>query len=163
MGSAEACLRAPSPSALFDIEEFTSTRDLLTRMKRWVHDHPTGVVIHAAAVGDYEAQDTAGKIPSGQSELLLRLKPTPKILPLLKEWSREIRLVSFKAAPPGTLPPDLLGIARAQRDASGSQTVFANIIGCLDRGILVLHHEQEQWFDDRAKALSHLSLSIRTV
>ena len=53
LGSGEACLRAP---AGLSTEEFTSTRDLMARMERWIRANPTGIVIHSAAVGDYEAE-----------------------------------------------------------------------------------------------------------
>ena len=79
LGSAEACLRAPEG---LSTEEFTSTRDLMARMERWVRANPDGVVIHASAVGDYEAipedeQDGPAKIPSGKAELLLRSVARP--------------------------------------------------------------------------------------
>ncbi|MFT5683640.1 MAG: phosphopantothenoylcysteine synthetase/decarboxylase, partial [Myxococcota bacterium] len=100
LGSAEACLRAGSG---LETEEFISTRDLMARMERWVTAHPTGIVIHAAAVGDYEAAEGDGeKIPSGQSELIIRLRPTPKILDRISDWSADAKIISFKAASPET-------------------------------------------------------------
>ena len=62
---------------------YTSTRDLESKMKNWVTQNPNGVVIHSAAVGDYEVKDAglSQKIPSGQAEIQLTLRPAPKILP----------------------------------------------------------------------------------
>ena len=63
MASPEAAQRV-SPNA--SLEKFESTRDLLARMENWIQTHPNALVIHAAAVGDYEASPQSGKIPSGQ-------------------------------------------------------------------------------------------------
>ena len=68
----------------------------------WTVQHPTGIIIHAAAVGDFEVRDThQGKISSG-STLTLEFQPTPKIVDLIKGWSSDSMLVSFKAAAPNT-------------------------------------------------------------
>lgn len=56
-------------------------------------------VIHCAAVSDYtvENANSERKLASGQ-ELTLHLKPTPKLLPNLKEYSRNknVRVIGFK-------------------------------------------------------------------
>ncbi len=75
--------------------EFWSTRDLMNKMRDWVTSHPNGIVVHAAAVGDFEvAQSTAGKIASGQ-ELVLKLQPTPKIVDHIHTWSPTAKLFFF--------------------------------------------------------------------
>lgn len=141
LGSAEACLRLQLavkgfPWDICEHEEFFGTRDLMERMKLNVPS--ADVVIHSAAVGDYEmAGSTEGKIPSGQPEVNLRLTPTPKILDHIRKWNPTCYLVSFKAAPPGTSDEDLVRIARAQLERTGSNVVFANVIGQTERVILV--------------------------
>ena len=50
MGSNVALLQPNCPSERI---EFTSTRDLFDKMKAWIVQHPTGIIIHAAAVGDF--------------------------------------------------------------------------------------------------------------
>ena len=50
LGSPEACLRAP---AGIQTRSYADTVDLCTQMEAWVRAHPRGVVVHAAAVGDY--------------------------------------------------------------------------------------------------------------
>ena len=77
MASPEAAQRVPPAATM---ETFGSTRDLLTRMEAWLKQHPGALVVHAAAVGDYEVAPRPGKIPSGQTVLQLELRPTPKIL-----------------------------------------------------------------------------------
>jgi phosphopantothenoylcysteine synthetase/decarboxylase len=116
---------------------FDSTRDLMRRMQDWCQVHPAGIVVHAAAVGDYEAQADAGKISSGLDELVIRLRPAPKILDAIRGWSPDLDIVSFKAAAPETSAVDLAKIAHAQRQRTDSALVFANVIGDIGRDVLL--------------------------
>ncbi len=157
LGSAEACLRA---RGAYTTAEFTSTRDLMAQMQRWAEANPDGVIVHAAAVGDYEADAGAAKIPSGQDTLLLRLTPTPKIIDRIQSWAPDGRLVSFKAASPETSDADLLTIAQRQRQRTHSDLVFANVIGRLRRGVLLLGEDGPRWHDRRQDAIHALIKTI---
>lgn len=157
LGSPEAALRG---AALPSTEVYDSTRDLMARMRRWLEAHPRGVVVHSAAVGDYEAAPTAAKLASGADELVLRLTPTPKILDQLKGWAPDCRVVSFKAASPETSPDGLVEIAQRQRARTGSDLVFANVIGKLDRSV-VLVDDAPQAFARRADAVAALIDRVR--
>ncbi len=54
-------------------------------------------VVHAMAVSDFTpATPRKGKIPSAEGELVLRLRPTPKILPRLREWAPGAVVVAAK-------------------------------------------------------------------
>jgi phosphopantothenoylcysteine synthetase/decarboxylase len=153
LGSAEALLRAaPGPSP----EEYGSTRDLMARMQAWVQSHPGGLIVHSAAVGDYEADTLAGKIPSGQPELVLRLRPAPKIIDQLKHWDPTLRLVSFKAADPATTEPELEQIARRQLQRTGSELVFANVLGRLGQLVLLVGPAHTDRYTDRGEAIAAL-------
>lgn len=160
LGSAEALLRAQG----LPIEgvEYRSTRDLMAKMKDWVLAHPAGVVLHAAAVGDYEAAAGAAatKLPSGSAELVLRLQPTPKIVDAIRGWSPRIRLVSFKAASPETTEPALVALAQAQQLRTGSHLVFANVIGRLGELVLLVRDGRVERFDDRSQALDALVAAV---
>lgn len=141
LGSAEACLRLKLATkdvrwTVALVEEFFGTRDLMERMR--LNVPMADVIIHSAAVGDYEmAQGVPGKIPSGTPEISLKLTPTPKILDQIRGWNPTCFLVSFKAAPPETSPEDLVKIARAQLERTGSNLVFANVIGATEEVALV--------------------------
>lgn len=169
LGSEEALLRAalarrgaPCPAGRSE-EAFGSTRDLMARMERWCRAHAEGVVIAAAAVGDYERVAPAEgpqKIPSGQAELVLRLGPTPKIIDQLHGWSPGLRLVSFKAASPETTPEQLAEIADKQRVRTRSSLVFANVLGRLGALALLVDARGVERFDDRGAALAALVARI---
>ena len=156
LGSVEARLRGPDLPG----ESFGSTRDLMAKMQRRVQAHPGSVVVHAAAVGDYEVCDPPGKHPSGQNELVLRLTPTPKIIDHLKVWDPSLTLVSFKAAPPDTSGADLEQIADAQRARTGSALVFANVLRRLGTDVLLLDASARRWFDGRQAALDALQEAV---
>ena len=137
---------------------FGSTDDLMQKMADWVAANPTGLVIHAAAVGDYAVDDDLSeqKIPSGQAVLTLRLVPTPKILDAIKAWSSTVSLVSFKAAGPATTHTALAELAAAQGQRSQSDLVFANTIGQLNKDVLLWQVGGPSWHAKRSDALEAL-------
>jgi len=147
LGSAEATLRGSELAS----EEFMCTRDLMSRMERRVRADPTVCLVHAAAVGDYEVATDASKLPSGRPELTLHLTPTPKIADHVRSWGLKGLYVTFKAAAPETDAQALLALARRQRDRTGCDLVFANVLGRLHADIALVG-EQIQWFEARHDA-----------
>lgn len=160
LGSPEALLRSEG-HAVAGREPFGSTRDLMARMEAWVLANPAGVVVHAAAVGDYEADPVQGKIPSGQDELVLRLRPAPKIADRVRAWSDGVLLVTFKAGGPGTSGEELVRVARAQLVRTGSRLVFANVLGDLERTSTLVEAERAEHHPRREAALGALVDRLR--
>lgn len=158
MGSPEALLRAKGLP--IEAEAYSSTRDLMARVQRFAEAWPDGAIVHAAAVGDYEAEPEAGKIPSGQDSLVLRLRRAPKILDAIRGWGFRGRLVSFKAAAPGTSPEQLVDIARAQLRRTGSDLVFGNVIGALGASVILVSERDARPFTDRAQAIQALTQQL---
>ncbi|MBP9690759.1 bifunctional phosphopantothenoylcysteine decarboxylase/phosphopantothenate--cysteine ligase CoaBC [Candidatus Woesebacteria bacterium] len=54
------------------------------------------IIFHTAAVSDFSTDKNAGKIDSSK-EILLSLKPTPKIINKIKELNPSVLLIGFKA------------------------------------------------------------------
>lgn len=172
LGSAEALLRvrlavaerrlAGLPEWSLELEEYGGTRDLEQRMRRWVQAHPHGIVVHSAAVGDYEAAPNASKIPSGQAEIFIRLTPAPKILDQLRGWAPDCRIVSFKAGAPGLSPSQLIDIARAQLRRTASDLVFANVIGELEQSVILVEDASEVAYAQRGAAVAALLARLRS-
>lgn len=156
LGSAEACLRASLADRTLTTREYTSTRDLMAKMEEELRARPGGVLIHSAAVGDYEAQPTATKLPSGQPELVLRLTPGPKIVDHVREWDPDVFLVSFKAGNPEWDEEKLEAVARAQLMRTGSDLVFANRLGALGRSCLLVAANGTERFGERGAAIAAL-------
>jgi hypothetical protein len=156
LGSPQAMLRAQG-AGLDSMEPFESTSDLMARMERWVRANPRGIVIHAAAVGDYAPRPSEGKVSSGQARWSLELGPTPKILDHIRGWGDdELVLVSFKAAAPDTDDGALIDIAREQASRTGSDLVFANVLGRLGERVALVTPDSERWYEDRQDALQAL-------
>lgn len=157
LGSVEANLRAGG----LKTEEYGSTRDLMARMEAHLRAHPDAVVVHSAAVGDYEAEPRATKTPSGQPELVLRLRPAPKILDQVRGWAPRAFLVSFKAASPELDLDTIEAIARAQLGRTGSDLVFANRLGALDATTMLVGRDTTTRFVHREDAVAALIAAIR--
>lgn len=152
LASPEARLRAPDVPG----EGYGSTRDLMAKMEAWVRDNPRGGLVHACAVGDYEATETADKVPSGLDRWELALTPTPKIADQVRGWGLTGPYVTFKAAPPNTSFDDLRDLARRQRERTGCDLVFANVLGRLSEGVLLVGDGQVQAFARRDEAVRSL-------
>lgn len=94
------------PDLAGQLDHFYSFADLEQQLRSLLKEQHFDVVIHAAAVSDFSVstietgdgiEEGGGKLPSG-SDLVLRLKPNPKLLDRLKQWSAnpDIRVIGFK-------------------------------------------------------------------
>lgn len=96
-------------------------RALKTELKR-----KYDVVIHAAAVSDYAVQGAGRKkISSDLKKVVVRLKPTRKIIAAIKKWNKNVRLVGFKLDPDITRQ-NALKYSRALIRKAGCDFVVAN-------------------------------------
>ena len=99
---------AVKPDLTAEIVQFYSFDDLALELKALLEANNYDAVICAAAVSDFSVASVSsdqgsrlnkpmGKLAS-DSELLLRLKPNPKLLNKIKEWSKnpKIRVIGFK-------------------------------------------------------------------
>jgi phosphopantothenoylcysteine decarboxylase/phosphopantothenate--cysteine ligase len=165
LGSGEACLRAEiaqlRAGSRATWEEFQGTRDLMARMEGHLRARPDSILLHSAAVGDYEMiAPEASKIPSGRSRMVLELQPAPKIVDHVRDWAPECFLVSFKAAAPGTSLGELEAIARAQALRTGSDLVFANVLGAIQTDVLLVRAQGAERHTTRQGALEALLAAL---
>jgi len=85
---------APPPAGAATIA-FDTNSDLLDGLKK-IAGRPRAV-FHAAALCDFEpAEVSPGKIPTSCGEILLRLRPAAKVLPLLRPLFPDAFLVGWK-------------------------------------------------------------------
>ena len=157
LGSPEAVLRAGDS---LSTETFGSTRDLLARMKDWLQNNPEGWVIHAAAVGDYEAVPQPGKIASGQEALVIRLQAAPKIIEQLKAWAPESKLVGFKAAGPETTAEELVAACRELGFRCRANWIFGNVLGELENTATLVDRFGAESFSNRESAFQVLAAHV---
>lgn len=148
-------------------EEFFSTEDLANRMFRWIEQNPGSLVVHSAAVGDFEVASIDGqegpwnqiKLDSSR-ELTLHLKPTLKIVDHLKKKDPRLFLISFKQLPPKTSPEEATRMGRSQLTRTQSDVVFTNITQHLDE-CQILTQEKTRSFSNRTSALNVLFQEIQ--
>jgi len=106
-----------------DLQLFTTTADLAEKLERLAG---FDAVFHAAAVSDFAAGQvfrradggqleplSQGKLGTREGDLLLELKPTPKIIASLRAWFAEAFLVGWKYEVDGGRD-SALGQGRAQ-------------------------------------------------
>lgn len=128
---------AVQPDLVAQMERYDSFADLKQQLQSLLGATSFDVVIHAAAVGDFSVagietgcgngkEETGGKLSSG-SNLVLRLKPNPKLLDRLKQWSVNpaIRVIGFKLTDTMDAPQRLAAIQK-QLDNPGVDAVVHN-------------------------------------
>ena len=72
------------------VAEYARTLEAVFRAR------PFDVAFLAMAVSDYEPEPVVGKLPSGPDDLLIRCRPTPKVIRSVRDWCPEGYLVGFK-------------------------------------------------------------------
>lgn len=87
----------PKESTNFKIIRFKYYEELLTLIKNQITPNGFDIIIHSAAVSDYKPViSKEAKIKSGKKDLIIKLKPTIKIVDLIKKIDPKIFLVKFK-------------------------------------------------------------------
>ncbi|MEK7484544.1 MAG: phosphopantothenoylcysteine decarboxylase [Planctomycetota bacterium] len=149
------------------IEEFFSTQDLANRMFRWLAQNLGGLIVHSAAVGDFEVASIDGKQENWEQikldssrEISIQLRPTIKIVDQLKKRDPSHFLVSFKQLPPTATSEEATRIGQTQRERTQSDRVFTNITHHLEECQLI----SKEWvkiFSSRNEALTALIQEIQ--
>ncbi|MHA1307134.1 MAG: bifunctional phosphopantothenoylcysteine decarboxylase/phosphopantothenate--cysteine ligase CoaBC [Candidatus Heimdallarchaeota archaeon] len=96
--------------------------------------------ISAAAIGDYEPIKTKGKIPSKQAKLTIELKPTPKVIGVVKKKFPKATIVGFKAEVDLT-KEQLIEKAKASLQQHDIDVVVGNIVNKPKQGFATATNE----------------------
>ncbi|HEY8903432.1 MAG TPA: phosphopantothenoylcysteine decarboxylase [Chthoniobacterales bacterium] len=114
---------------------FATNGDLIERFKEMAAEDGVGAILQVAALCDYEVAevtDQAGnlhaesKIPSRAGELTIRLKPAPKVLPMLRAMFPAAYLIGWKYELVGTRED---AIAAGMRQLGEAQTNLCVVNG----------------------------------
>ena len=118
----------------FNIINFKYFDEFLTLVKKEVGSRKYNIMIHSAAVADYMPVLTSeGKIKSGRNNLIIRFKPTVKIVDLIKEIDPNIFLVKFELEV--NLPKkELIDVAYKSMLRSRAALIVANDFRTINRG-----------------------------
>jgi len=108
------------------IVRFKFFDELLDLMKKEILLNRCDIVVHSAAVSDYAPEKIYnGKIKSGKDELVIKFKPTVKIIDLIKKWNSSVILVKFKLEV-GLSKKELIDTAYKSMVYSGADLIVAN-------------------------------------
>jgi phosphopantothenoylcysteine decarboxylase/phosphopantothenate--cysteine ligase len=108
------------------IVDLVTFDDLHSAVREHVGSRRFDLLVHCAAVSDYRpVSEERGKLPSGEEELVLRLRPTPKIVDEVRRLDPSIFLVKFKLEA-GRSEAELLRIAAESRARSDADLIVAN-------------------------------------
>ncbi|HPY12971.1 MAG TPA: phosphopantothenoylcysteine decarboxylase [Candidatus Paceibacterota bacterium] len=116
----------PLKSKNIEIIRYKYYDDLLNLIKKEVKTKNYEIIIHSSAVADYAPiPSKEGKIKSGKKTLTIKLRPTLKIVDLIKKIKPKIFLVKFKLEV-GLPKNKLLDIAYRSMLSSKADIIVAN-------------------------------------
>ncbi|WXG47528.1 MAG: bifunctional phosphopantothenoylcysteine decarboxylase/phosphopantothenate--cysteine ligase CoaBC [Candidatus Atabeyarchaeum deiterrae] len=117
------------------------------------------IFVGTAAVSDYApTQKVDGKIPSGQKDLSIHLKPLPRIVKAVKEESDETYVVGFKAEY-NVSESELIERAYSRVQEIGLDLIVANDVS--KEGVGFSTDTNEVYIVDPQKRVTHVSLSSK--
>ncbi len=112
--------------------------DYAERLAGVLRGAPIDVALLAMAVSDFEPEPLPGKISSATDELLIRCRPTPKVIRSVREWSPTTYLVGFKLLS-GVSEPELIRAAAEANRVNRADLTVANDLQALRAGRHTLH------------------------
>ena len=112
-----------------------STENMYNQVVEQLSTGSYNSLISVAAVSDYTPDYQVGKIPSGQSEFSIKLKPTVKIIKSIREKFPSLFIVSYKAEV-RISKDDLIKKAQHFREQNKVEIVCANWVGEVDKGFM---------------------------
>ena len=119
---------SPEQKELIEVKRFKYFREFESLLDSTLNENKFDIIIHSAAVADYEPEDFRNeKIPSGYDELQITLKPTPKLIKMIREKAPDAFLVQFKLET-GKTAEELISAAWQALADSGGDIVVANLL-----------------------------------
>ena len=131
-----------------EVIEIEGTIDLKNNIENLLIQNKIDYFIHSMAVSDYMVDYitnlesiknnnikviSANKISSNEDNLVIVLKPTPKIISIIKNISPETYLVGFKLLD-GVSKEELISVAKKLRDKNKCDLVVANDLENIRKG-----------------------------
>lgn len=124
LGAVEACCLSDN----IRLVRFKFFEELKAKLKKELALRKYSIVIHSAAVSDFRpAKIYSDKISSKKRDFLLRLKPTVKLIGLIKKARSSLFIVAFKFKPQAK-KKDLIREAKIMQNKYACRLVVANTI-----------------------------------
>lgn len=112
--------------------------DYSETLERTLRARPVDLVFLVMAVSDYEPDPIPGKIASEAGELVIRCRPTPKVIRSVRDWAPDAYLVGFKLLS-HVDPNDLIAVASASCSINRTNLTVANDLQTLRAGRHTIH------------------------
>ncbi len=139
-------------------EKFSTVNDLFNKIKNNIKNFD--IIIHAAAVSDFELDERKEHKIKSHKELHLELTPTTKILENLKKLNKKLFLVGFKAEV-NLSEKELIDSAYGLLKSADADLIVANDVGKKNAGFDV--DTNEVFIVDKNKKVEHIELSDKRV
>ena len=132
MGADVLLLMGPGRAKLnkkgLKVIRFKYFNELFGIMKKEISSKKYDVIIHSAAVPDYIPEKVFdGKIKSGRKDLIIKMKPTIKIVDYIKKWDPSVVLIKFKLQV-NSKEKELIKIAKKSMAKSKADIIVANYL-----------------------------------
>jgi phosphopantothenoylcysteine decarboxylase/phosphopantothenate--cysteine ligase len=149
----------PPASSKARVVEVETTQQLLDAVLEELRANDYDMFISAAAVADFTPVEFFDeKVSSATDELVLHLKPTPKIIKEVRAEFPDLFVVAFKAEVPAS-EADLVEKAYATLQAAQADLIVANDVGRPDTGFSV--PTNEVYIVDRDRNVVHEPLASK--
>lgn len=114
--------------------DYVTFDDYQDGLKQYLQEEPPDVILLAAAVSDYGVENfVEGKVRSRGDDFQIKLKPLPKLIGKIKEWSPKSKLVGFKLLVDST-EDELIAAAKKSITDNGCDMVVANDLSDMRKG-----------------------------
>lgn len=153
----------PAPSGT-EVRTFTTNDSLAAGLRSL--PQPPGVVLHAAALCDFvleniEGADGTDKLSSRAGTIRLTLKPAEKILPKIRAWFPDARIIGWKYELAGSREQAISRAARQICDARTDACVVNGAAYGPGFGLLLPDNGLRD-FPNKAVLASHLASHLAT-
>ena len=149
----------PPLSTNVKISEITSTQELLDAVKAELCSEKYDFFISAAAVSDFKPVEIKNeKISSKNDELVIKLKPNPKIIKEVRAEHPDIFIVAFKAEVPNK-DEEMISKAYKTLIDSNADLIVANDVGRKETGFEA--PTNEVYIIDKKKNIIHEPLQSK--
>ena len=112
--------------------------DYATNLERVLRSQPIDVAFLAMAVSDFEPEPYDGKLGSDVETLVIRCRPTPKVIRFVRDWAPGVYLVGFKLLSQAG-PAELIHHAEAACRTNRADLTVANDLQTLKAGGHAIH------------------------
>jgi phosphopantothenate--cysteine ligase len=109
-----------------------------SRLRETIQANAIDLIVLAMAVSDYEPDPIPGKISSDAPELVIRCRPTPKVIRQVRDWAPDAYIVGFKLLS-GAPESELIRQAEAACLVNRADLTVANDLQTVRAGRHTIH------------------------